>query len=49
MKPDFTFTYVNGTDYQKIGDIQNLLSSDSYVLGWAEDAEQRQKRSDSIL
>lgn len=47
MKPDFTFTYVNGTDYQKIGDIQNLLSSDSYVLGWAEDAEQRQKRSEA--
>ena len=47
MKPDFTFTYVNGTDYQEIGDIQNLLSSDSYVLGWAEDAEQRQKRSEA--
>lgn len=47
MKPDFSFTFVNGTDYQKIGDIQNLLSSDNYVLGWAEASDQRQKRSNA--
>ena len=46
-KPDFTFTYVKGEGYQKIGDIQNLLSSDNYVLGWVEDINQRQKRSDA--
>lgn len=48
MKPDFTFTFSDGaTGYQKIGDIQNLLSSDNYVIGWAEDASQRQKRCDA--
>lgn len=51
MKPDYTFTYSSGEQvtvpYQKIGDIQNLLSSDGYVLGWAEDPSQRQKRSDA--
>ena len=48
MKPDFTFTFSDGaTGYQKIGDIQNLLSSDNYVIGWAVDASQRQKRCDA--
>src|SRR5574344_801826 len=32
MKPDFTFTYTNNVDYQKVGDIQNLLSNDGYVI-----------------
>ena len=48
MKPDYTFTFtdsVNGCT--KIGDIQNLLSSDNYVIGWAEDVNERQKRSDA--
>lgn len=44
MKPDFTFTYTDGTDYKMIGDIQNLLSTDGFVIGWAEEADQRQKR-----
>lgn len=49
MKPDFTFTYGDGSQngYQKIGDIQNLLSSDNNVIGWAEDETQRQKLSDA--
>lgn len=49
MKPDFTFTYINGGDWQKIGDIQNLLSNDGFVIGWTEDANQRQKRSDAPI
>lgn len=47
LKPDFTFTYVNGADFQEIGDVQNLLSCDTYVIGWSEDAAQRQKLSDA--
>lgn len=47
MKPDFTFTYVNGGDYQEIGDIQNLLSKDNFVIGWTEDNTQRQKLADA--
>lgn len=44
---DYTFTYNHGDQYQEIGDIQNLLSNDNYVIGWAEDVSQRQKRSDA--
>ena len=45
---DYTFTYRKvDEEYIEIGDIQSLLSSDGYVLGWAEDANQRQKRSDA--
>lgn len=47
LKPDFTFTYSEGDGFKKIGDIQNILSPDGYVLGWAEDAQQRKKRSDA--
>lgn len=47
MTPDFKFTYENGTNYEEIGDIQNLLSKDNFVVGWAEDASQRQKLSDA--
>lgn len=46
LKPDFTFTYTNDGDYQAIGDIQNLLSEDKYVIGWAEDESERPKLSD---
>ena len=47
MTPDFKFTYEKGADYEEIGDIQNLLSKDAFVVGWAEDASQRQKLSDA--
>lgn len=48
MKSDFTFTFNAGIEgAQRIGDIQNLLSSDKYVLGWSEDANQRKKRSEA--
>lgn len=47
MTPDFKFTYEKGADYEEIGDIQNLLSKDSFVVGWSEDASQRQKLSDA--
>lgn len=49
LKPDFTFTYVNGGDYQEIGDIQELLSSDEYVVGWVEPKAQRPKLSDAPI
>lgn len=47
LKPDFTFTYVNDGDYQEVGNIQDLLSSDDYVVGWIEPKIQRPKLSDS--
>lgn len=37
LKPDLTFTYTNTGSYREIGDIQNLLSRDNYVVGWVED------------
>ena len=46
LKPDYTFTYMNNGDYQLVGDIQSLLSDDKYVIGWAEDANERPKLSD---
>ena len=46
LKPDYTFTYTNNGDYQLVGDIQSLLSDDKYVIGWAEDANERPKLSD---
>lgn len=53
MKSDYTFTYDSGAQviasYQKIGDIQNLLSNDDYVIGWSEDFMQRQKLSDASV
>lgn len=49
LKPDFTFTYVNEGEYQEIGDIQELLSTDSYVVGWVETKEQRPKLSESSV
>lgn len=47
LKPDFTFTYVNDGEYQQIGDIQELLGNNEYVLGWMEPQSQRPKLSDS--
>jgi hypothetical protein len=49
LKPDFTFTYTNDGDYKVIGDVQNLLSNDRFVVGWAEEANQRPKRSDGPI
>lgn len=46
-KPDFTFTYVNDGDYERISDIQELLSSDEYVVGWIEPKTQRPKLSEA--
>lgn len=47
LKPDYTFTYTNNGDYKLIGDIQDLLSDDKFVIGWAEDADTRPKLSDA--
>lgn len=47
LKQDFTFTYTNDGDYQHVGDIQELLSDDRFVIGWAEDKNQRPKLSDA--
>lgn len=49
LKPDYTFTYTNEGDYKLIGDIQNLLSDDKFVIGWAEDSEIRPKLSDGPI
>lgn len=47
MDKDGKFTYNAGEGFLKIGDIQNLLSSDGYIVGWAEDRTQRQKKSEA--
>ena len=47
LKPDYTFTYTNNGDYKLIGDIQDLLSDDKFVIGWTEDADTRPKLSDA--
>ena len=49
LKPDYTFTYTNDGDYKLIGDIQNLLSDDKYVIGWAEDPNVRPKLSEASV
>lgn len=49
MKPDFSFTFNNGEGFEKIGDIQNLLSSDGYVLGWVEDDNERFRKSNAPI
>ena len=49
LKNDFTFTYTNDGDYKLIGDIQELMSSDKFVVGWSESAEQRPKLSDGPM
>lgn len=47
LTPEFKFTYISNAEYKEIGDIQNLLSSDTHVIGWSEDVSQRQKLSDA--
>lgn len=47
LKTDFTFSYDDGEGRRKIGDIQNLLSADRYVVGWSEDAAERRKLADA--
>ncbi len=49
LKPDSTFTYVYADDsgYTAISNIQELLSTDNYVIGWAEPQSQRPKLSAS--
>lgn len=49
LKPDYTFTYVSGEENILIGDIENILSKDSYVLGWGEDASANPKLSESPI
>lgn len=46
LRKDYTFSYVNDGQSQIIGDIQGLLSTDEYVVGWIESANQRPKLSD---
>ena len=45
MKQDFTFTYFDDGNCQVIGDIQNLLSKDNFVVGWCEDKNELTKLS----
>lgn len=47
LKRDFTFTYLDGTGFRKIGDIQQLLSTGHNVVGWAEDTSARRKLADA--
>jgi hypothetical protein len=47
LKKNFTFTYVYDEDCELIGDIQELLSKDEYVVGWMESAKQRNKLSEA--
>lgn len=47
LKDDYTFTYVKDGECQTIGDIQDLLSKDKYVLGWQEPNTQRPKLSEA--
>lgn len=47
LKPDFTFTYTNEGDYKEIGDIQNLLSTDKFVVGWTEEGNARPSLADA--
>lgn len=49
LKDDYTFTYTNDGDYKLIGDIQELMSNDKFVVGWSESAEQRPKLSDGPM
>lgn len=47
LKKDFTFSYTDDGNSETIGDIQELLSADAYVMGWAEPKEQRPKLADA--
>lgn len=41
------FTYLRDDECEPIGDIQELLSSDEYIVGWLEPQAQRPKLSDA--
>lgn len=47
LKKDYTFTYINDRESELIGDIQELLSDDEYVIGWVEPQSQRPKLDQS--
>lgn len=47
LKRDFTFTYTNGTDCKLLGDIQELLSDDKFVIGWCESDDPKQLLADA--
>lgn len=49
MKQDFTFTYFDDGNCQVIGDIQNLLSKDNFVVGWCEDKNELTKLSQASV
>ena len=49
LKPDFTFTYDEGSDCKLVGDVQKLLSDDKFVVGWAEAPDARPKLSESAV
>lgn len=47
LTPEYKFTYIHSAESREIGDIQSLLSSDSFVIGWSEEENQRQKFADA--
>lgn len=49
LKPDFTFSYSDGEGYKQVGDIQGLLSSERFVVGWTEEKDTNPKLSDSVM
>ena len=49
IRPDGQFTYTNGVGYILINDIQKLLSSEHYVVGWAETQNSSPSLNDSKI
>ena len=49
LKKDFTFTYTDDGECQTVGDIQGLLSSDRFVIGWSESKEASPKLRDGSM
>jgi hypothetical protein len=47
LRADYTFTYTDDGNCLRIGDIQELLSNDNYVIGWCEPKNQRPKLADA--
>ena len=47
LKKDFTFSYTDDGNSETICDIQELLSADTYVMGWAEPEKQHPKLADA--
>ncbi|MEE1113074.1 MAG: hypothetical protein UH077_07850 [Bacteroidales bacterium] len=45
MKSDYTFTYTDTGECERLGNIQDLLSKDKYVVGWGENADELTKLS----